>query len=399
MTQKSPINFEFDVRIPDALVRQMMDGEITCAMLTTMTILYKWANWSTGRVKWVSSGGLRTASHKAYSDRTFRISLQRLEEMGWITRHMVPGSLKDYAVTINNYKVVDDAGKVRILNPKELKVSDPFAVMPCREGSQETSQKDLLNLLPEILPDHKPEPLPDNETKKVSKKPLASLAEVGEASQPQKQDKTAEALSPQAEEKKRQPQEPEPDELHPGCWSIRRIWQESTGHILSWEDMALAHKLIVTYRYRAVGAVLRNTLWTRPKSAKLRWNKFSVFAKHWERNHEEYLAWIASNPKTTHAAVQKFDPVPGDDEIDQKEWNGLTRWMTEHKIGDWTFERAEWEKMGFTYGQVYTAMLYCGEEGIGVTRDKFISLLLEVAGGREPGAEFEFKGMFDEEEA
>ena len=149
------LNFDYDVRIPRALIQQMMDGDITPSMLLTMNVLYKWADWSTGRVRWCSSGGLRTATHKAYSDRTFRVSLERLEEMGWITRHMVPGSHKDYPLTIHNYKWVcdetckehkkDGAGKVHILNRKKIKVCDPFKVGACREpsheGSQETSQE------------------------------------------------------------------------------------------------------------------------------------------------------------------------------------------------------------------------------------------------------------------
>jgi hypothetical protein len=191
-------------------------------------------------------------------------------------------------------------------------------------------------------------------------------------------------------------QNQEQPDLHPSVWSLQRIWKDRTGYLFTDEDLALANKLIVTYRYRVMEAVLRNTLWTRPESAKLRWNKFSVFAKNWVRNHEAYLAWFASNPKTTHAAVQKFDPVPEDDKIDTKEWNGLIRWMKEHgKIGYWTFEPTEWEKMGFTRGHVYTAMRYCGDEGFAVSKERFIDLLMEAAGVRAVGAP---KG-FDEEEA
>jgi hypothetical protein len=136
---KTNLNFEIDVRIPSVLVQQMMDGEITCAMLVTMTILYKWAAWGTGRVRWCSAGGLRTASRKAYSERTFQECLRKLEEMGWITRLMTRGSHEDYPVIIHNYKVTDDAGKVHILNPKDIKVCDPFETGACREASDETS--------------------------------------------------------------------------------------------------------------------------------------------------------------------------------------------------------------------------------------------------------------------
>lgn len=155
---KTKLNFEFDVRIPDALIQQMMDGEITCSMLVTMTLLYKWANWATGRVRFCSAGGLVTATHKAYSERTFQVCLQKLDEMGWITRHMVRGSRKDYPVTIHNYKVVDDAGKVSVINPSDIRVPDPFKTGACGEGSDEASDEGSdttnLNHLPELLPDH-----------------------------------------------------------------------------------------------------------------------------------------------------------------------------------------------------------------------------------------------------
>jgi hypothetical protein len=135
----SKLNFEFDVRIPDALVQQMMDGEITASMLIAMTILYKWSNWSTGKVRRVCAASLCYASHEAYSERTFSEALRKLEWMRWITRRMVAGSHKWYPVTIHNYKIVDDAGKVHILNPTDIKVYDKFPEGRCDEASDETS--------------------------------------------------------------------------------------------------------------------------------------------------------------------------------------------------------------------------------------------------------------------
>jgi hypothetical protein len=173
-------HFEFDVRIPQFLIDQLKRGEITASMLTTMTLLYSWANWKTGRVRNASAGGLRTASQKAYSERTFSDALKRLEEMGWITRHMIHGSHKDYPITLHNYKwVCDDtceehkkegAGKVHILNPKELKdyvetqiarcdeASNEGSDEGCDEGSDETSDK----VLSKHLSSNKPEDLSQN---------------------------------------------------------------------------------------------------------------------------------------------------------------------------------------------------------------------------------------------
>ncbi len=133
------LDFQFDVRIPAVLIEQMMQGEITCAMLVTMTILYKWSNWNTGRVRRVCASSLQLASQKAYSERTFQDSLKRLEEMGWITRYMTRGSHKWYPVTIHNYKVVDDAGKIHILNPHEIRSSMQMEQASCGETSSEAS--------------------------------------------------------------------------------------------------------------------------------------------------------------------------------------------------------------------------------------------------------------------
>jgi hypothetical protein len=221
---------------------------------------------------------------------------------------------------------------------------------------------------------------------KETKEPLAPLAEGSENQQ--------QVLSEfNSEEEEQQPQE-----LHPSVWSLERIWFVRTQRPFTDEEKGLANKLIMTYRFRVVKAVLENTLWQRPKSAKLRWNKFSIFAKHWDRNHEEYLAYCATPQKGGGhlTALSKFSPVPEEGDVDPQEWNSLTKWFKQTKIGDWTFEREDWEAMGFTRPQVYTALLYCGEEGIGVTKEAFTDLIREVAGIKAVGAA---AGCFDPEEA
>ncbi len=135
------MNHEFDVRIPELLLEQLQRGEITVSMYVTMSLLYKWANWKTGRVQRVCASNLVHATQGAYSDRTYQEAMRRLEEMGWITRHMTPGSRKWYPVTIHNYKWADDAGKIHILNPKELKTNSHFSEDLCGEASTETSSE------------------------------------------------------------------------------------------------------------------------------------------------------------------------------------------------------------------------------------------------------------------
>ena len=136
---KTNLNFEFDVRIPDALVTQMMEQEITAAMLITMIILYKWSNWGTGKVRRVCASSLHLASNKAFTERTFSEALRKLEWMRWITRRTTAGSTKWYPVVIHNYKMVDDAGKVHILNPTDIKVYDRFPEGRCDEASDKGS--------------------------------------------------------------------------------------------------------------------------------------------------------------------------------------------------------------------------------------------------------------------
>lgn len=110
-------------------------------MLLTMGCLYNWADWNTGVVKHVSAGGLHTWTLKAYSERTFSEALRKLEWMGWITRHMMPGSHKSYAVTIHNYKTTDDAGKVHVINPKGITTYEKFPSGRRDEASRETSDE------------------------------------------------------------------------------------------------------------------------------------------------------------------------------------------------------------------------------------------------------------------
>jgi hypothetical protein len=115
----------FDVRIPELLLGQMRNGTVTVSMLLAMTFLYRWADWKTGRVEHASAGGLRTATARAFSVRTFQSAMKRLEDMGWITRHIVNGSRQDYPVTLHNYKWVDETGEVHILNCKSLVAGKP----------------------------------------------------------------------------------------------------------------------------------------------------------------------------------------------------------------------------------------------------------------------------------
>jgi hypothetical protein len=132
----------FDVRIPQLLLDQLKAGAVTVSMFLAMTLLYRWSDWRTGVVQHASAGGLHTATARAFSVRTFQSAMKRLEAMGWITRHIVKGSHKDFTVTIHNYKWIDVKGKVRIINPSpndELALST--AGKPAVKKNGETTVK------------------------------------------------------------------------------------------------------------------------------------------------------------------------------------------------------------------------------------------------------------------
>jgi hypothetical protein len=236
------------------------------------------------------------------------------------------------------------------------------------------------------------------ETKEERKEPLLAPLVAEAVEHLEEEEEPSKASELESEEK--QNQEPEEQSLHPSVWSLRRIWKDRTGYLFTVEDFALANKLIRAYRYRVVEAVLRNTLWMRANSAKLRWNKFSIFAKHWQRNHEEYLAWCATGhldkKRGNQTPAQKFDPIPEEGwvEANVKEFNALAAWFREHgKVGEWTVSI---ENLGLRKEYAYVAMKYLGDEGIAVTKEVFLDLLMEVASIKAVGAAV---GGFDVEEA
>ena len=218
--------------------------------------------------------------------------------------------------------------------------------------------------------------------KKETNKPFVA-ALLTEGSQVNQGQEKPEELHGEEAEEQNQPQ------LHPSVWSLERMWKERTERNFIDEEALLAHELILAYRFRVVEAVLRNTLWMRKKSAAFRWNKFAIFAMHWERNHEEYLAWCATahldkKYGSSQSPVRKFDPVPEKGWVDAnaKEYNALAAWFRANgKIGEWTVTPQEF---GLRKEHGYVAMKYLGDEGLAVTKETFIDLLLEVGGALKP---------------
>ncbi|MBZ5671370.1 MAG: hypothetical protein LAO04_16770 [Acidobacteriia bacterium] len=97
-------------------------GNFTVPMLLTMALLHRYADWKTGELEYTSAATLVTLSRGAYAERTFSEALRRLEKMGYITRHMEPGSHDTFPVTIHNFEVVetgeDGVDFIVTVNPK-----------------------------------------------------------------------------------------------------------------------------------------------------------------------------------------------------------------------------------------------------------------------------------------
>jgi hypothetical protein len=97
------IGNHFFAAIPFRLIDAAGDGNIKPSMLAVMIMLYRWANWKTGRVKRTSAGAIAQFCQGKWSERTIQDALKKLEELGYITRHFKKGSHKWYPVTIHNY--------------------------------------------------------------------------------------------------------------------------------------------------------------------------------------------------------------------------------------------------------------------------------------------------------
>ena len=97
------VETHFFAAIPFKLIDAAGDGDITPSMLAVMIMLYRWANWKTGKVKRTSARAIAQFCQGKWSERTIQDALKKLEELGYISRHFKKGSHKWYRVTIHNY--------------------------------------------------------------------------------------------------------------------------------------------------------------------------------------------------------------------------------------------------------------------------------------------------------
>jgi hypothetical protein len=160
------------------------------------------------------------------------------------------------------------------------------------------------------------------------------------------------------------------------------IWRERTNRDFTAADKWNADQLCLRMGSNVVEAVLRNTLNERPKSAAMRWTDFNVFTNNWDRNHDEYLAWVAKqNAEGKHghrAPVRKYDmsPLKSGEEAELKEW-----FKAAGKMGEWSIS---WSEMTSTVPAafIHPVLRYLQAEGLCVTKEMFITLLKECAGSQ-----------------
>jgi hypothetical protein len=93
----------FFAAVPYRLIDSLGDGDISPSMLAVMILLYRWADWKTGKVKHTSAKAIARFCGGKWSERTIQEDMRRLEKMGYIARDLTLGSHKWYGVTIHNY--------------------------------------------------------------------------------------------------------------------------------------------------------------------------------------------------------------------------------------------------------------------------------------------------------
>ncbi len=93
------------VNIPRQLLDDLADGKITPGMFHCMIWLYRWADWKTGVVKWVSASRIAEDMWpEGIRLNTVREYLRLLGLCGYIRSDYKQGSRKNYSVTIMNFQ-------------------------------------------------------------------------------------------------------------------------------------------------------------------------------------------------------------------------------------------------------------------------------------------------------
>jgi hypothetical protein len=319
---------KYVVRLPEHFLDKLHEGEIRASELLTISILFKWANWTTGVVPCASAGGLETWSNNAYCADTFCKALQRLEQMGHITRLMKVGSNRDYPVMLHNYPKLGEDGKTELINQQEVIPMKPMMISPedarasrkspkgrsedahedAHEDTHEqtsdkvlsqSSLKSSLNNLSDVLSQIKPQGKKEGKVKKENGSSLRS----------EPPDSALEILKPLDHE-------PCELELVKAQW-LNDIWRDKTKHLwLTWVDDIEKDKIVADDRNGAI-RLLDAKGWTEaldtlmltfecPKTAGIGWTDWWYWVHKFELTQKTTTAWrnkVMAAEAATHKSV------------------------------------------------------------------------------------------------
>jgi hypothetical protein len=106
--------------IPNAVIEAYSAAEITPCMFIVLCLLYKQADWATGRVAWTCANILASRMQGQYSPRTIQEAIHNLHAAGWIVSHHKKGSRRNYRVDLGNFTALTGALKGQVLNPCDV---------------------------------------------------------------------------------------------------------------------------------------------------------------------------------------------------------------------------------------------------------------------------------------
>ena len=302
---------------------------------------------------------------------TIRNARSWLTRNGWLLRRLEPGKLIPLFLAVIPELHLED---------QEVSSSNDSSVIPELQGVSFEDEPQVVSLQAASMKDSA---LTSGLTNKETKPLLASLVAHGV----QDKETPAELFSEKGSEL---------SDIRPTCFQVQELWQERTGYRFSTNELLAADRLVRQYGTRVVIAVLRNTLFERPETAKWSWNNFKVFADNYTLNHEKYLAYCSSihlTPQgkksgitTARTPVKKFDDISSDYLLKNPEkLRELAEWFNKNnKVGEWSVKRSD---HGVSAEDAYAAMSYIADEGIRVTKSEFVHLLLEASGMAMTGEE------------
>jgi hypothetical protein len=150
--------YNYFVRVPEALYDALRDGEITPMMFDIMTHLHRWANWNTGVVQTCNAKRLRAAmgghhfDEEVAADRSIQRAMQGLDEARWIISGYVRGMKVPYGVQITNFLPAPDAdGEKALIIPMPTKHwKETAAFQGGDEGAEQALTKAVRRRLKEL---------------------------------------------------------------------------------------------------------------------------------------------------------------------------------------------------------------------------------------------------------